>query len=82
MYRLGNILCALPFILLGILLGASSLHAQVDRTTDQITLVESRTLNLNTSSWEVNFYRNNAYTCTDCTTCCIATLRQVEIWCV
>jgi hypothetical protein len=35
----------------------------VSRTTDQIALVESRTLNLNGSSWELNFYRNEAYTC-------------------
>jgi len=36
----------------------------VSRTTDQITLVESRTLSLNNNtSWELNFYRNEAYTC-------------------
>ncbi len=36
----------------------------VSRTTDQITLVESRTVSLNSSdSWEINFYRNEAYTC-------------------
>ena len=37
---------------------------RVSRTPDQITLVESRTLNLNSNtSWELNFYRNEAYTC-------------------
>ncbi len=35
----------------------------VSRTTDQIVLVESRTLNLGSNSWELNFYRNEAYTC-------------------
>ena len=63
MYRPRKILSSLP-LLLGVLLGASPLHAQVDRTTDQITLVETRTLSLNVNtSWEVNFYRNEAYTC-------------------
>ena len=50
-------------LILGIVLGGSPIQAQVDRTTDQITLVESRTYNLNTSSWQINFYRNEAYTC-------------------
>ena len=37
---------------------------RVSRTPDQITLVESRTLTLNSNaSWELNFYRNEAYTC-------------------
>ena len=62
MYRFMKRFSALP-LLLGLVLGASPLHAQVDRTTDQITLVESRTYNLNTSSWQINFYRNEAYTC-------------------
>jgi hypothetical protein len=36
----------------------------VSRTPDQITLVESRTVSLNSNtSWELNFYRNEAYTC-------------------
>ena len=35
----------------------------VARTTDQITLVESRTLNRDGHSFELNFYRNEAYTC-------------------
>lgn len=35
----------------------------VARTTDQITLVESRTIPLDGNSWELNFYRNEAYTC-------------------
>ena len=51
-------------LILGIVLGGSPIQAQVDRTTDQITFVESRTLSLNANtSWEINFYRNNAYTC-------------------
>ena len=35
----------------------------VNRTIKQIKLIESRTLNMNGSSFELNFYRNEAYTC-------------------
>ncbi|WP_163931493.1 alpha/beta hydrolase [Paraferrimonas sp. SM1919] len=35
----------------------------VDRTTEQIALVESRVLNFNNDSFELNFYRNQAYSC-------------------
>jgi hypothetical protein len=35
----------------------------VSRTTDQIELVESRTVSVFGSSWELNFYRNEAYSC-------------------
>jgi hypothetical protein len=35
----------------------------VTRTTEQITLVESRTQEFNGNAWVLNFYRNEAYTC-------------------
>ncbi len=35
----------------------------VSRTTGQITLVETRTLTVNGNSWQLNFYRNEAYKC-------------------
>lgn len=52
-------------LLFCVVVGGSPLQAQVvDRTTDQITLVETRTVSLNNNtSWELNFYRNEAYTC-------------------
>ena len=35
----------------------------VERTTDQIALVEERTMKSDEDSWEVKFYRNTAYKC-------------------
>ena len=63
MYGIVKKLSALS-LLVGVALNASPLYAQVDRTADQITLVETRTVSLNSNaSWELNFYRNEAYTC-------------------
>lgn len=43
--------------------GVETSNLIVDRSTDQIRLVESRTIEFNGNSWVLNFYRNEAYTC-------------------
>ena len=50
MYRLMKKFSTLS-LLFSVVLGASPLYAQVDRTTDQITLVESRTLSLSSNDF-------------------------------
>ena len=40
-----------------------SLNVKVSRTTDQITLVDSKTVTLDSNSWELNYYQDDAYDC-------------------